>query len=70
MATYETSPSYVPVSQVDVNTRATFITRTYAHVVGSILLFAGIEAYLFSSGLAAKWVGPMLSVNWEDWRPE
>ncbi len=42
----------VPVIALDAESRGTFIAKTYAHVFGAILLFAGIEAMLFASGLA------------------
>jgi FtsH-binding integral membrane protein len=32
--------------------RAVFIRRTYAHLLGAVLAFIGIEAFLFSSGAA------------------
>ena len=41
-----------PVSELSVDDRSSFIWRCYAHVVGGILTFAGIEAYLFTSGAA------------------
>jgi FtsH-binding integral membrane protein len=45
-----------PVIHLDVNTRATFITRTYTHLLLAILAFAGIEFALFSTGLADRFV--------------
>jgi hypothetical protein len=44
--------------------RATFLVRTYAHLVGAILLFMAIEVALFTSGLAEPIARSMLSVNW------
>lgn len=41
-----------PVAQASVEDRSEFIWKCYAHVVGGILAFAGIEAYLFSTGIA------------------
>lgn len=38
--------------------------RTYAHLLGAILLFAGVEYVLFTSGLALPMAEAMLSVNW------
>ena len=52
-----------PVSQLSVEDRSTFIWKCYAHVVGAILAFAGIEVYLYTSGISAAIAGPMLS-NW------
>lgn len=44
--------------------RATFLTRTYGHLLGAIVAFVGIEAYLFSSGLAETLTRSMLGVSW------
>jgi len=43
--------------------RSEFIWKCYAHVVGAILAFAAIEAYLFSAGIAEAIAKPMLQ-NW------
>ena len=53
-----------PVAALSVDDRATFITRTYGHLLGAILLFVGIEVFLFQSGLAAPMAAAMLGVNW------
>ena len=60
----QTASSHVPVSAMGTETRAAFISRTYAHVALSILGFATIESYLFSSGLAQEIAPRMLGVNW------
>ena len=52
-----------PVSQASVEDRSDFIWKVYAHVVGAILVFAGIEAYLLQSGIAGQIARPMLE-NW------
>lgn len=44
--------------------RATFVTRTYMHLLGAILVFAALEAYLFSSGLAFTIARAMFGVSW------
>lgn len=41
-----------PVSEASVEERSDFIWKCYAHVVAAILIFAGISAYLFSSGVS------------------
>ena len=41
-----------PVAALGDDARAAFLTRTYTHLLGAILLFAGIEVFLFTSGLA------------------
>ena len=53
--------SMAPVSILSVESRSEFIWKCYAHVVGAILAFAGIEAYLFSSGIAERIAIPMLN---------
>ncbi|MDZ7768463.1 MAG: Bax inhibitor-1 family protein [Woeseia sp.] len=52
-----------PVSSLSVEDRSTFIWRCYAHVVGAIIAFAAVEAYLIQSGIAARIAGPMIN-NW------
>ncbi len=53
-----------PVAALGTDTRAAFITRTYLHLFGAILLFAGIEVFLFMSGLAFPIANAMLGVSW------
>lgn len=48
-----------PVSEASVEDRSEFIWKCYAHVVGAIIAFAGIEAYLFQSGIAERIAIPM-----------
>jgi len=57
-------PNYTPVSALSVDSRSTFIWRTYGHVAAAILLFAAIESYLFDSGLAQPLAQSMLGFNW------
>ncbi len=54
----------MPVSALDTDRRATFLTRTYTHLLGAILGFTAIEVALFSSGLAEPMARAMLGVNW------
>jgi len=56
--------SHTPVAALGTNSRATFISRTYAHVALAILGFTVLESYLFSSGIAETIVVRVLSVNW------
>ena len=42
----------VAVGELDVSSRARFISRTYGHLVGAILLFTLIEVFLFKTGQA------------------
>lgn len=44
-----------PVAELDVNTRARFITRTYSHLFGALLAFTALEMVFFATGLADKW---------------
>ena len=60
----QTVPGYTPVAELSAETRADFIWRTYGHVAAAILLFAGIETYLFDSGIAQTLAPRMLSMNW------
>ncbi|MEO0557416.1 MAG: Bax inhibitor-1 family protein [Bacteroidota bacterium] len=53
-----------PVAMLGDDARAAFVTRTYVHLFGAILLFVGIEFLLFASGLAEPMANAMLSVNW------
>ena len=46
--------SAAPVSTLAVEDRSNFIWRTYAHVVGALIAFAAIEAYLITSGHSAQ----------------
>ena len=52
-----------PVAEASVSDRSEFIWKTYAHVVGAILAFAGVEVYFFQSGVAAAIAEPMIN-NW------
>ena len=54
----------VPVAHLDADTRAAFILRTYAHLIGAIISFVGIEVFLFSQGYAEAIAIRMLGVNW------
>ena len=49
-----------PVAEDSVENRSEFVWKTYAHVVGAILAFAGVSAYLFQSGISARIAQPML----------
>lgn len=59
-----TLPEFAPVSELGVETRSNFIWRTYGHLAAAILLFAGIETYLFDSGIAGPLAQSMLGFNW------
>lgn len=57
-------PREAPVASLDVSARATFIMRTYLHLLGAILAFVAIEMFLFESGMAASIAEAILSVSW------
>ena len=61
---FELPRDYVPVSQRGVDTRAAFITRTYNHLMGAIVVFTLIEVWLFSSGLAEPIATAMMGTSW------
>jgi FtsH-binding integral membrane protein len=54
----------IPVAELDQETRAQFIWRTYFHVTLAVALFALIEVVLFTSGVAERIAVNMLGVNW------
>jgi len=60
------NPAYhdIPVEQLGVNARATFITRTYLHLLGAIAAFTALEVVLFRSGVADTIATRMLGVSW------
>jgi FtsH-binding integral membrane protein len=49
---------------IDVDTRASFITRTYLHLLGAIVGFTLFEVFLFQSGLAASIAETLLGTSW------
>ena len=54
----------MPVAALDANRRATFISRTYTHLLAAIGGFTAIEVLLFTSGLAQTIAGAMLGTSW------
>lgn len=52
-----------PVAQLAAEDRSQFIWKCYAHVVGAVLAFAAISAYLYTSGISERIAAPMLN-NW------
>ncbi len=53
-----------PVALGSADARATFIRRTYAHLMAAIVAFTLLEAMLFSTGLADSIARALLGVNW------
>ena len=54
----------MPVAALDTDRRATFLTRTYTHLLLAILGFTATEVFIFTSGLAEPMARAMLGVNW------
>jgi FtsH-binding integral membrane protein len=54
----------IPVSERPVESRSLFISRTYNHLMGAIVLFTLTEVYFFTSGIAERIAEPMLRGNW------
>lgn len=54
----------LPVAALGTDARAGFLVRTYAHLLGAILAFAGLEVFLFQSGLAYPIAQAMLGGSW------
>jgi FtsH-binding integral membrane protein len=54
----------IPVAELDRETRAQFVWRTYLHVALAVAGFALIEVALFTSGMAERIAVGMLSTNW------
>lgn len=51
------------ISGVATESRSGFLMKTYAHVVGAIAAFVGIEVLLFQSGIAMQIAAPLAN-NW------
>jgi FtsH-binding integral membrane protein len=52
------------VSELDVDSRGKFVSRTYAHLFGAVCGFILIEAALFKTGLADRIAQSLLGVSW------
>jgi uncharacterized protein len=63
-ANYEGAMYGVPVAELSEESRATFITRTYLHLLGAMIGFTAIEVALFMTGLAVPIAQALLSVPW------
>lgn len=61
---YEMARDYTPVGHASVETRASFITKTYNHLMGAIILFTLIEIWLFATGLAQQIASVMMGGSW------
>jgi len=61
---YQPSENLMQVEAVGVDPRATFIVRTYKHLLAAIVGFTLLEIFFFKSGLAVTIARGLLSVNW------
>ena len=60
----ELSPEAIQQPIVETTNRSEFINRTYMHLLGAILLFAGIEYWLFQTPYAEQLAVFMLEKSW------
>jgi FtsH-binding integral membrane protein len=60
----EQTLGHTPVSELTTEARSSFISKTYSHVAGAILLFTVIEIYLFNSGLIVPLTEFLFSISW------
>ena len=63
-AEFQIPQAYQPVAAIGVDARASFINRTYNHLMGAIVLFTLIEVGLFQSGAAESITRVLLSGSW------
>jgi FtsH-binding integral membrane protein len=54
----------IAVGEMSDQTRATFVSRTYAHLFGAVSAFTLIEVFLFKTGMAETIARALLGVNW------
>jgi FtsH-binding integral membrane protein len=52
------------VSELDIDSRGRFVSRTYAHLFGAVSAFILIEIALFKSGLAERIAQTLLGISW------
>jgi len=64
MNEYETYSRTAAVGAMESQARGTFVSRTYGHLFGAVMLFMLLEMALFKSGLAPKLARGMLGVSW------
>jgi FtsH-binding integral membrane protein len=61
---FQVPQAYQPVAAIGVDARASFINRTYNHLMGAIVLFTLIEVGLFQSGVAESIAAVLLGGSW------
>jgi uncharacterized protein len=64
MAGFGTDGIEPAAAETTAGERQRFIVRTYAHLLGAVLVFVFLEYWYFSSGLARSIGLALLSVNW------
>jgi len=64
MDNYQSADQAVPVASLDAEARGAFVSRTYGHLFGAVVLFMLIEVFLFKTGMAETLANAMLSVSW------
>jgi FtsH-binding integral membrane protein len=64
MTTEDLTPDRVAGNVTETSDRSGFISRTYTHLFGAILAFAGIEYLLFESGAAESIFAFVLGTSW------
>jgi uncharacterized protein len=57
-------PTSVSVGELSEESRAKFVSRTYAHLFGALTAFTLIEVCLFQTGLAETIAKALLGVSW------
>ena len=63
MNNFQTSVG-TPVADMGLDTRASFISKTYAHLTAAIFAFTLIEVVLFQTGMAEPIAQAMMGVSW------
>ena len=64
MSVEELSPDAVQEPIVEKSDRSKFISRTYLHLLGAMLMFAGVEYWLFQTPFAEQLAIFMLEKSW------
>lgn len=54
----------IPVAQLDTDSRAAFVVRTYGHLFAAIVLFTLLEVMYFMTGLAVPITKAVSGMNW------
>ncbi|HEX7447444.1 MAG TPA: Bax inhibitor-1 family protein [Pirellulales bacterium] len=58
------APLYSIAANAAVDERTDFIRKTYLHLGGAVLAFAGLEAALLQTGLAESFIGALSQTRW------